>query len=280
MILVSSIEVIQKLIKKVRDHKKDYFTNFFFDIPKLELWIKLSLIEYEETDETVLFCKKNCGFKNLYFCTTTLEILKRNIALFISNHNDEIFVVDIVVNGTSFLGFKDGFFSNGFYLYTSLVRMSRTSNELSNKVLNTKCISIANKDNGLEVLKLLHKYFDIYAEQLPLIEDINRWVEKKGILIYSDDYTTLQGFLIFELIGQTSYLRYWFVHPDYRDKKIGSALLGSFFKESLNNKRQIFWVIESNINAIKRYEHYGFKKEDLFDYVMINKDITYAEKNY
>ncbi|MBA4320402.1 MAG: N-acetyltransferase, partial [Flavobacterium sp.] len=42
-----------------------------------------------------------------------------------------------------------------------------------------------------------------------------------------------------------------------------------------NTKRQLFWVIKSNENAIKRYLHYGFKEEKMYNFVMINKNIRY-----
>ena len=66
----------------------------------------------------------------------------------------------------------------------------------------------------------------------------------------------------------THYLRYWFTHPDFRDKKVGSRLLRRFFEEGRDTKRQLFWVIRSNENAIKRYRHYGFAEENMFDFVM------------
>ena len=76
------------------------------------------------------------------------------------------------------------------------------------------------------------------------------------------------GFVIFESSRSTHYLRYWFVHPKHRDKKIGSILLKTFFYEGRNTRRQLFWVITDNENAVKRYEHYGFKNEAMKDYVL------------
>ena len=40
------------------------------------------------------------------------------------------------------------------------------------------------------------------------------------------------------------------------------------YEEGKDTKRQIFWVIRTNENAIKRYKHYGFNEENMFDYVM------------
>ena len=38
-------------------------------------------------------------------------------------------------------------------------------------------------------------------------------------------------------------------------------------------KRQMHWVISTNDNAIKRYKHYGYIAESLYDYVLLNKKV-------
>jgi ribosomal protein S18 acetylase RimI-like enzyme len=275
MIPINSIEAIQTLIKMVRDRKKGYLTNLFLDIKKFDLWISLGLLEFEEIGESVFSCRKNKGFDNLYFVTTSLEALKNDLERFLSTHRNELFVTDIVGRTNDVSALEDIFVFRGFYKYTSLVRMSRIINEPAADGPNKAHLFFADKEKGADVHALLQYHFDAYAEQLPLLLEINVWAESNRIIIYSDDAKTLQGFLIFELTGQTSYLRYWFVHPDHREKKIGSMLLKKYFADSRSAKRQLFWVIESNINAIKRYEHFGFKREMLFDEIMINKDISY-----
>jgi ribosomal protein S18 acetylase RimI-like enzyme len=279
LIPIVSVEDIQKLIAKVRFYKKGYFTNFFLDVQKTELWIKLSLIEFEDYNETVFICRRNQGFENLYFITTNENALKKNLVSFMSEHKDELYVVDIVMNGSGISELRNILTTYGFCQYTSLVRMSRLINEPPEIFFDIASLHAADIMQGMEVNEMLQKYFDAFAEQLPLPDEIRTLAEKKQIVIYSENDATILGFLIFELLGLTSYLRYWFVHPDHRDKKIGSALLKYFFAQSLGTKRQIFWVIESNLNAIERYEHYGFRKENMFDYVMINRDITYEEEN-
>lgn len=275
MISVSSIDTILSIVKKVKDNKRCYLTNFFLDVHRAELWIKLDLIVYEEIGETAFICRKNQDFNYLFFITTGIPALYRDIELFFNKYSNELFVIDIIGKVSDVSDIKSVLVREGFYQYTSLVRMSKVTHENYLEEANFKYLSYADKLKGLEVYKLLQKYFDPYSEQLPLIEEIYTWTSKNRIIIYSDDDHTIQGFLIFELIGQTSYLRYWFVHPDHREKKIGSTLLRCFFAEGRDTKRQLFWVIESNINAIKRYEHFGFKKEELFDYIMINKNISY-----
>lgn len=92
-------------------------------------------------------------------------------------------------------------------------------------------------------------------------------IYKTNGLVYKLEHKIV-GFIIFELTGLTLYLRYWFVLPQFREMNIGSKLFNSFMYEGRNTKRQLLWVITHNINAIKRYVHYGFKPEKLFDYVL------------
>ena len=114
---------------------------------------------------------------------------------------------------------------------------------------------------------------------MPTYKELVDWIRQEHISLYEVD-GKIAGFIIYDLNGQTSYLRYWFVHPEYRNKKIGSILLNKFFSDNQEAKRQLFWVIQSNENAIKRYKHYGFESENLYDFIMTNKNIQYeAESN-
>lgn len=272
----TSINIILGIIMFIKNLKKGFMANFYLDIPKTELWIKSNLLFYEVIGDSAFLCRRNQEFNNLFYISTDTKTLDQDLDIFCNRYSNELFVVDIIGSENDIKNIKNIFNRIGFYQYTLLIRMSKVSNENCLFETDSKFITYADTQKVNYVFDLLQHYFDPYAEQLPLIEEINTWISNNGILIYSDDNQTIQGFLIYELIGQTSYLRYWFVHPDHREKKIGSTLLRSFFAEGRATKRQLFWVIESNDNAIKRYEHYGFKKEKLIDCIMINKNICYG----
>ena len=90
----------------------------------------------------------------------------------------------------------------------------------------------------------------------------------------------IKGFIIYEDMGYTAYIRYWFVHPDYRDQGIGTKLITSVFQKTQKATRYLFWVNRNNDNAMKRYLHYGFLPEDLNDNIVINRpQIQYETKN-
>ena len=151
--------------------------------------------------------------------------------------------------------------------------MSNNDGMLFEKLENLK---EANINQVSEILALFHQYFDPKAEQIPNELEIKNWIANGSLLIYEVE-NKIAGFIIFDLNGLTLYLRYWFVHPEYREQKIGSKLFQYFLFKGKNSKRQLFWVITTNENAIKRYKHYGFKQENMFNFVLINKEIKYEE---
>jgi ribosomal protein S18 acetylase RimI-like enzyme len=272
---ISSVHIVLNLIKKVKLNKKGFLTNLFLDIPKMKIWIDLKLIEYEEINETIFIFRKNQDFYNLFFISTNINALSEGIDLLKKKLLNDIYVVDIIGHLNDVSELKTFFLGKGYYQYTSLVRMSKLGYSYYPDDGIFQYLSYADKLKALTVYHLLLKYFDPYAEQLPFPEEVIEWANNNRVIIYCDEYQSILGFLIFELLGQTSYLRYWFVDPDHRGKKIGSTLLRKYFADSFETKRQIFWVIESNENAILRYEHYGYRKEELFDNIMINKNICY-----
>ncbi|EOR28339.1 GNAT family N-acetyltransferase, partial [Elizabethkingia meningoseptica] len=118
-----------------------------------------------------------------------------------------------------------------------------------------------------------------FVERIPTVDEIDGFIQEEKAYYFSDN-NEIQGFIVFEYHGITSHLRYWFVHPDYREKKIGSKLIQLFFNIGEKVKRELFWVIESNKNAIKRYKHFGFIEEDMHNLILINKNKKYEEPNY
>ena len=256
---VTSFEEVQSLVSEIRGLKMGFVTNFFPDPFKVSLWCKHDSFFHVCYGNTIFFLRKRSRLVNLYYCATGEGVLKDNLSTFLKEHDQPFLVVDIV-GGDSVLSCKQLFVDKGFEEHTTLVRMSRVPG----------VVSEATDQDISSILDLYHQYFDPYSEQIPLQEELVQWVSSKSILV-SRVGEKVVGFLIYELIGVTLYLRYWFVHPDYRDCKIGASLFREFFYRGKMTKRQLFWVITSNENAIKRYMHYGFSQEKMFDHVLIRK---------
>jgi len=205
----------------------------------------------------------------VYYIATDKMVLAEMLKILTENYPNNIFISDIVGVKSIVNDISSTYALLGFEKYNQLYRMSRTKNLDEPQPLDQK-VEFANLEHTGQIQYLLEKYFDPYCEQLPQIEEIQKWIETKNIIVVVEEENVI-GFVIFEINGIMSYLRYWFTHPNHRGKKLGSALLKRFFHECRATKRQLFWVIESNENAIVRYKHYGFEQEQLFDQVMIKK---------
>lgn len=269
MQLVENYQMLSGLIAAVRNLRCGFVTNFYPDQIKHELWIRKKILYYEQVGDVLFFIKQNDDFGNLFYCSPNVDMLQKALFSWQTSGGKRNLIVDIIGTDKQCLAIRDVFYRSRFEDYGALMRMCKTSPaEFCN--ISDLPVRLATPEEGDEICFLLQEYFDPQAEQIPFPEEILKLIEEKRILIYPDR-EKIAGFLIYELTKSTLYLRYWFVHPAYREKGIGSALMQRFFYEGRDTKRQLFWVLCSNENAIKRYKHYGFQPENMYDYVLIWK---------
>jgi ribosomal protein S18 acetylase RimI-like enzyme len=275
---ISSFLDIQGVIKTIKAINKGIVSNFYPEVDKVNSWISHGQLSKIDLGETVVFLRKETAFSYMYYCSASLESLNKALFQLKSITGDMLLVVDIIGKNPDIQPITSVFNKNGYYVYTILNRMSRstTAEETSNA---SPLLLKADLSHADAISGLLHHYFDPIAEQLPTFDEIKKWIEVNHLILMVEDGEIL-GFVIFDIIGVTSYLRYWFVHPQHRNRKIGSTLLNEYFNCSSNTKRQLFWVIQSNENAINRYLHYGFQPENLIDHIVTNKNIHYETKDY
>lgn len=273
---ISSVEEIGLRIAEIRNLRKGFITNFYFDLSKHALWIEKGVFFSLREGNTVFFIKRSDTFCNVFYNSTDLMELRNSIRKLMECSCCDKLFFDVVGNAEQSEAVSIVFRELGFYNYCSLVRMSKITCPVENAP--SGLIEYATEEHAKEIKKLLDEYFDPQTEQIPFLEEIEEYSRLNHILCCSKDGKII-GFVIFERNRTTHYLRYWFVHPEYRDLKVGGTLLKYFFYEGRDTKRQLFWVIRTNEKAIKRYKHYGFAEENMFDYVYTNKQIEYERKN-
>lgn len=274
---VNSFPEIQDAIKTVKEWNKGFITNFYPEVDKINLWIMNGQFHKKIIGNTAFFFREKTEFNYLFYCSSSIETLNQSLTQLKSTLDNTLLVIDIIGKEPDIQLVVRTFMQNGFSFYTTLNRMSRntTKDENKNPFLGLITAKISHTE---AIYNLLNMYFDPLAEQLPSRDEINNWI-KLNHLILIEEKGEILGFVIFDLIGVTSYLRYWFVHPQHRNRKIGSILLKEYFTRSAETKRQLFWVIQTNENAINRYLHYGFNPENLHDYILTNKNIRYETTN-
>jgi ribosomal protein S18 acetylase RimI-like enzyme len=252
---------------------KEMKTNFFMKETHFNRLLLENKINYFKLYNACFLLCDDIYFKRLYFiisfpCDLKIffEYLKRTIKSEIS--------VEIAGSTRYLEEIKKLFLQNDFYEYSSMIRMSKIRKQKG--VVNFENIFKLTSDKKVEIIKMFNNYFDKFVERIPNGDEIDIFIENHNAFYYTDN-NEIQGFVIFELNGITMHLKYWFVHPNYREKKVGSKLLNLFFNTGENVRRELFWVIESNKNAIKRYKHFGFIEEDMHNLILINRNKKYEE---
>ena len=273
MKLITEISTITNAYNEAKNFKKSFNTNCFITIDQFNKLILNELL-YEITIGEVFFLIKNNGtFFKIYYYAASINELAKSLPTLLNLFSDETLVVDLLAKNDK-CPERKLFEENLFSLYTSLIRMSCIEKKNYNVGLSSTNVRSATYQDMTLVKDLLDLYFDPIAEQLPDTDDLLNWIYNDRIILFEEQRNIL-GFIIYDLKSSTLYLRYWFVHPDYRDRKIGSKLFNEFLLRGKDTHRQMFWVISSNENAIKRYVHYGFKEELMYNFVFINKPLKY-----
>ena len=260
-----SIEQIRLLTGEVRALHKGFLTNFYLDEVKHSVWIAKGDCFFERVGETLFVVKKTDTFWNVFFCSTTLDQFSCDLNRFLAAYSEDVMMFDIVGREVQCRPVVEVFREHGCVEATSLVRMTRLTQPM--EYTSESSVRKASENDVAHVSWLLHEYFDAKTEQIPYDEELLDYA-RQGHVLLCEEQGRMAGFLIYEMNATTLYLRYWFTHPDFRDKGVGSRLLRRFFEEGKDTKRQLFWVIRSNENAINRYKHYGYAEENMFDYVM------------
>ena len=266
MLKVESYEQTQLFTRQIRQQRKGFVTNFFWDANKHPYWLSEGSLQYEESEECVLMAHQNEGFINLYYIAISFDAVA---AMIKSLQKEQDIVVDIVCKGEGDIE-QEAFRQMGFLTYRCLYRMNHVGLLAQADWLKDDGVNYGTKEDAKLVQQSLLKDFDPLCEQLPSLKELEDFAERLQLLIIKDG-DKLCGFLIAEITGVSWYLRYWYTSPNYRNLGIGAKLLRASLIDGINTKRQMFWVISDNKNAIKRYEHYGFTRENMNDYVMIKR---------
>lgn len=268
---IDSIEDVISSVAEIRNLGKGFVTNYYLDKVKHQIWIQKGCFFVERIANSLFFIKKNSSFMNVFYSSASINNLKEDLLNFNRRYAGETLIFDVVEKKTNCEEITDVFCKNGFNEYCSLERLSRINIE---KIEPSSGIVYSDVNHVQEINTLLNQYFDVRAEQLPYLDELKEYALNNNILMYLEG-NVVAGFVIFEKNNATLYLRYWFVHPEYRNRKIGSKLLRQFFYLGNNSRKQILWVITTNENAIKRYKYYGFKDDNLLDVIYCNKNISY-----
>jgi hypothetical protein len=194
--IITSIDELNLSYRRIRDFKEGFLTNFFFNPFVFSIWIKHHLIRKMSFGKTDFILRDDLNFRHLYYCSASESSLQKDFFQLLSHIKENTITIDIIGDESSARVVADLFLHNGCFPYTSLVRMSRNQMaDTSSSVTKDDCVSKASDEDLIGINYLLYKYFDVYSEQLPHIDELNDWYRKGNILLCKNS-KTIQGFLI------------------------------------------------------------------------------------
>jgi len=266
---ITSCDLVLKEINSVKSASRNFVTNYYLNKDSLEFWLRRKCFFFDKIGETSFFYRKDQDFFHLFYISPAYEELGRSLGVLAGR--DEILVADIVAKPGEIDSILSVFFKNSFHPYITLQRMYKTTAMGREKYEFHNEITYAFKGDEETIHDILISGVDRYAEQIPSVEELTLEIRNKNIILIKKE-GVIAGFVHYNIKGLTSHLRYWFVNPDFREQRIGSKLLRSYFSLTPQAIRFILWVIQTNDNAIKRYFHYGYVLDNLTDTVLINKE--------
>jgi ribosomal protein S18 acetylase RimI-like enzyme len=265
--LLTSIAEVQEALSHGKVLGKKSETNLFLSRVNLEKYATQKKIWGVWNTEASLLMRRDRDFFHLYGTYSNVNQFE-----YLLNQLDyeETYVADLVGRNNSQLIQESSYRRCGFEIHRELKRIARLPSELD-LPSHTPRIEVLTQQSAAQVLDHLEKFFDRFSEQIPELEDIEQAIAQGQIIgIFQDGY--LAAFLYYENDTTISNLRYWFVHPDFRDEKIGGHLIRQYLHNLGLSKLSRLWVVIDNVNAIKRYEHYGYVDESLTDHVLIRRN--------
>ena len=177
---------------------------------------------------------------------------------------------DLVGNEASLAALIGALEGAGFRRYSHLQRMARPAKPHAfGASTNDGEVVPATQADATGVLALLDASFDKYADQLPVLYEIEAAVEAGQMFVVRGN-GDIAALMHFETQGVTSTVRYWAVAAAHQNRRLGSALMRRYFESQSAVKRFILWVVAGNRNAVEKYQHYGYAADGLIDHVLVN----------
>lgn len=275
MLRVESREALLESIGQVNRKAKEFTTTFFAVPQQIQGWIERGVLFQLPCAECVLVLRRSRDCSYVYHIAQSNKSLSCALAML---NGGTTWVADLIGRAEDTCGNARVYEECGFVERATLFRMARTNARSPSDTMNDTQVVFAQKADLDDVANLFGQLLDPFVDQIPEKHDLELAIAEQQVLILRRD-SALGGVLVFETNGATSHLRYWYVRDSLRDQGIGAQLLQRYFYLCQDSRRIILWVARGNAGAIAKYEHYGFRKEELADRIMVKRSASQTLQN-
>lgn len=256
--LIASEAELKSLVKQAKEQGCFQFSNYFPNTMLHKKWIVAGSLYYVKIKSTFFLLHDRKSYREILFLGTDSYTVSESLNILTSELKLPALAEYITKTDKCELLLP---------ITARLKRMSRIGRPICANV--PRNVLVCGTEDIAIIVKIFEMYFHPAMERVPDNDEITDWVENGSIGIIKNEKGTIVGMIVIELVGTSLQLRYWWVHPEHRNKGNGSALFAWMFKTGENTMRQYLWVFDDNKNAIKRYRHYGFDFDGVTDSMVL-----------
>lgn len=257
---------LRRAFQSVKDSATELITNYYAGAEQERKWALAGALSQLRTPRCLLLLRRDRHFEHLYHVAASRADLAKALTLLDPISGLPI-VTDLVGRPEDVAPISEIYRQNGFESYVDLVRMMRLGKPHPDAGPEAS-VDYAQRADIPEIVAFLERQLDPFRDQVPDAYEIESAVDRRSILIDRCDGTP-GGLLFFEDTGRTSTIRYWYVDKGRSGRGAGGRLMRTYLREHPSTVRFLLWVVGGNADAIAKYEHYGFRRENLFDQIMI-----------
>jgi len=269
---IHTVAQVFDAIQQAKAGASAFTTNFFPAERRLQGWIAHGELLGEFSDGVTFFLRRDRDFWRFYFCAASVTALEQEAAKLAELKTERV-MADLVGQETALGALLVVLESAGFRRYGRLQRMARSGPPGQPPSADDEApVAGADKADAPAILELLEGSFDRYADQLPLLYEVEAAIESRQMLVIKCN-GALAALLFFETHGFTSTIRYWVVAEPFRAHRFGAALMRHYFASQTAVRRFLLWVAADNGDAVRKYRHYGYEPDGLLDHILANATI-------
>lgn len=245
-------------------------SNCYFQVNQMKQWLADKRISfYEILDNGFVLLEHREEYSKLYFYCQDFEWMK-DFALLKEESINKTVVVEVVAKGDQNpYNLSEILPVNKIKHYTRFRKNQIYTDEMAQVAYEEPSYCINTDATVIE--QMIRDTFESIGDEIPTHTEILRFINRRNIICIrkEKDESDLEGYIIFEDKGKTSYIRNVCVINHSRGKGIGKRLLNMYFGIHKDYKSFTLWCNDENVFAQKLYESAGYDNESLFNTIFI-----------
>ena len=255
-------------IARVKQNAAQFTTSFFASPEQTQGWLDEGVLSCVESAGCLLLLRRDRDFQHVCHVAGGLEALSAALASLADFAGGRAAcTADLIGQPDQIAPVAGVYQQHGFQTQTTLFRMFRLADSAVTAYEPDPEVVFAEPADVPMIGAFFDRLLNRFVDQIPDRGQLLASAERRAVLLVRRGAEP-GGVLLFQNAGFTTLLRYWYVHECNRNEGIGGRLIKTFFHLSAGSRRILLWVIADNTDAIAKYQHYGFARENLVDRIM------------